>query len=101
MTTVDEIKKAIANLPDEELHLLRAWYEQFDAAQWDAQIEADVATDRLDDLAEAALRALRDGEATIWSPYNSNDASAVLLEVLAIDKASKTQSGIEHLPKVK
>jgi hypothetical protein len=64
MTTVDEIKKAIANLPDEELHLLRAWYEQFDAEHWDAQIEADVVAGRLDDLAEAALRAFRNGEAT-------------------------------------
>jgi hypothetical protein len=64
MTTVDEIKAAITHLTAEELQVLRAWYEQFDAEQWDAQIEADVAAGRLDDLAEAALQAFRNGETT-------------------------------------
>jgi hypothetical protein len=55
MTTVDQIKTAIAQLPDEALRELRAWYEQFDAEYWDAQIAADVAAGRLDMLADEAI----------------------------------------------
>jgi hypothetical protein len=62
--TVEEIKQAISALPPEELHELRDWYEQFDAQLWDRQIEADVVAGRLDDLAEAAIRAFRKGETT-------------------------------------
>ncbi len=64
MTTVDEIKIAIAQLPPEALHELRAWYEQFDAKLWDEQIEADVAAGRLDQLADEALLAFRNGQTT-------------------------------------
>ena len=64
MTTVDEIKAAITQLPPDALHELREWYEQFDAQLWDQQIEADVAAGHLDDLAEEALRSFRNGETT-------------------------------------
>ncbi|HEY0606648.1 MAG TPA: hypothetical protein VGD58_27225 [Herpetosiphonaceae bacterium] len=64
MTTVDEIKTAITQLPPEALHELREWYEQFDAQLWDQQIEEDVAAGRLDNLAEEAIRAFRNGETT-------------------------------------
>jgi hypothetical protein len=61
---VDEIKTAIAQLPDEALQELRAWYEQFDAEHWDAQIAADVAAGRLDALADEAIRAFHKGDTT-------------------------------------
>ena len=64
MTTVDEIKRAIAQLPPEALHELRAWYEQFDAQRWDDQIEVDVAAGRLDQLADEALYAFHTGQTT-------------------------------------
>ncbi len=64
LTTVAEIKEAIIQLPPDELRELRAWYEQADAQQWDEQLEADVAAGRLDDLAEEALRAFRNGKTT-------------------------------------
>lgn len=64
MTTVDEIKEAITQLSPQALQELRVWYEQYDAQLWDAQIEADVAAGRLDELVEDALRAFRDGETT-------------------------------------
>ena len=38
MTTVDEIKAAIAQLPPEALDELREWYEHFDAQLWDEQL---------------------------------------------------------------
>jgi hypothetical protein len=61
MTTVNDIKTAITHLTKEELRELRTWYEQFDADQWDAQIEADVTAGRLDALADEAIRAFRAG----------------------------------------
>ncbi len=64
MTTVDEIKVAITQLPPEALHELRVWYEQFDAQLWDEQLEADVAAGRLDQLADEALQAFRTGQIT-------------------------------------
>ena len=64
MTSVEDIKQAITQLPPEALHELRAWYEQFDAQLWDKPIEADVATGRLNDLAEEALQAVRNNQAT-------------------------------------
>lgn len=64
MTTVDEIKEAITQLSPQALQELRAWYEQYDAQLWDAQIEGDVEAGRLDELAEDALRSFRDGETT-------------------------------------
>ena len=62
--TVDEIRIAITALSPEGLQELHAWYEQFDAQLWDRQVEADVAAGRLDDLAEEAIRAFRNGETT-------------------------------------
>ena len=64
MTTVDEIKAAIAQLPPEALDELREWYEHFDAQLWDEQLEADIAAGRLDDLADKALQAFHNGETT-------------------------------------
>ncbi len=64
MTTVEEIKEAITQLPPQALQEFRAWYEQFDAQVWDEQIEADVEAGRLDQLAAEAIRAFRNGEAT-------------------------------------
>lgn len=57
MTTVERIEQEIAKLSPHELAQFRAWYSEFDADAWDRQIENDVAAGRLDDLADAALRA--------------------------------------------
>lgn len=64
MTTVEDIKTAIIHLSEAELRELRAWYEQFDAQQWDAQLASDVAAGRLDALADAAIRAFETGQTT-------------------------------------
>lgn len=39
----------------------RAWFERFDAADWDQQLEHDVEAGALDWLAEEALAALKAG----------------------------------------
>jgi hypothetical protein len=39
----------------EERATLRAWFAEFDAAEWDRQFEADVHTGKLDAFADSAL----------------------------------------------
>jgi hypothetical protein len=64
MSTVEKIKEAIRKLSPEELSAFRAWFAEFDAAVWDQQFEEDVAAGRLDQLADEALRDLREGRCT-------------------------------------
>lgn len=64
MSTVQEIQEAVSQLPTEDLAAFRQWFAEFDAALWDRQLEADVAAGRLDQLAEEALRDLREGRCT-------------------------------------
>ena len=61
MSTVTEIEQAIQSLPPDQLAKFRQWFAEFDAAQWDRQIEADGAAGKLDALAEEALNDLRNG----------------------------------------
>ena len=42
----------------------RAWFAEFDAAEWDVQFEQDASTGRLDAFASEALDDLRQGRAT-------------------------------------
>jgi hypothetical protein len=62
MSTFQEIKQAISRLSPEELARLRAWFDEFDAKAWDKQFEADAASEKLDKLANQAIRDFRDGE---------------------------------------
>ncbi|HYW63204.1 MAG TPA: hypothetical protein VE865_08430 [Bradyrhizobium sp.] len=59
--TTEDIEKAIEQLPPRELARLRAWFEAFDAKQFDAAIERDAKAGKLDALAEEALAAHRAG----------------------------------------
>jgi hypothetical protein len=43
-------------LSPEELRAFRRWFAEYDAQQWDAEFEKDVAEGRLDALAEEAIR---------------------------------------------
>jgi hypothetical protein len=61
MTTAEEIEKAVEQLAPHELARFRAWFETFDAAQFDAAIERDARSGKLDELAEEALVAHRAG----------------------------------------
>ena len=47
---VHEIEDAIEKLPPEDLAAFRQWFSEFDAANWDRQIEVDIAAGRLDRL---------------------------------------------------
>ena len=51
MNNVNEIKEAIARLPEDELASLRHWFEEFDTEKWDKQFEDDVQSGKLDRVA--------------------------------------------------
>ena len=61
MTTAEDIEKAIERLDQRELARFRAWFEAFDAEQFDAAIERDARAGKLDALADEALAAHRAG----------------------------------------
>jgi hypothetical protein len=63
MTTVEDIEKAVTELPADQLAKFRAWFEEFEAARFDQRIERDATAGRLDRLAEQALADFRAGRA--------------------------------------
>ena len=52
---IEEIENDIKQMSPEQLKEFRAWYEDFDSSIWDKQIEEDVRSGKLDDLAGKAL----------------------------------------------
>src|SRR5208282_3783930 len=63
MTTLEDIEKAVARLVPEQLAEFRAWFEGFDAAKFDAEIECHSRKGKLDCFAEQAVRDFRKGRA--------------------------------------
>lgn len=59
--TITEIEKAVSSLPCRDLAEFRSWFEEFDAAAWDAKIEKDVAAGNLDSLADKAIQDFKRG----------------------------------------
>ena len=55
MNTVEEIKKAIASLPEKEYASLRKWFSEKDWEEWDKKIAKDSKAGKLDFLIEEAL----------------------------------------------
>ncbi|MBC8245210.1 MAG: hypothetical protein H8E20_12535 [Verrucomicrobia bacterium] len=55
MHAVEDIEKAIEQLPENKLQQFRAWYEKFDMEPWDKQIEEDANSGKLDAITQAAL----------------------------------------------
>ena len=55
MTTVQEIEKAILKLSASEFKQLRNWLLELDYQQWDKQLEEDIMSGKLDELANEAL----------------------------------------------
>jgi len=61
--TIEDIEKAVAELPPDQLAQFRDWFERFDAVRFDQKIERDAAAGRLDGLAEQAIDDFRKGRA--------------------------------------
>ena len=45
-----------------QLKEFRAWFEEFDASEWDKQFEEDVASGKLDDIANRAVSDFKKGK---------------------------------------
>ena len=63
MKTIEDIEKALAELPADQLAEFRAWFEAFDAARFDERIDRHAKAGRLDRLAEQATADFRAGRA--------------------------------------
>ncbi len=64
MSTIEELEAAVQRLSPEDRAAFRAWFAEFDAHEWDRQIEKDVAVGRLDWLAAEALADQKAGRCT-------------------------------------
>jgi len=61
MSTVAEIKRAFQNLPEKEAREVAGWIQEVMENRWDRQIDEDIASGKLDKLAEQALSHYRTG----------------------------------------
>lgn len=64
MTTIQEIEEAVVRLSQDDLACFSDWFSQFSASVWDARIDADARSGKLDPLADAALKSLEEGRCT-------------------------------------
>jgi hypothetical protein len=60
--TLEELERSITHLPPDELERFRQWFLDFDAENWDHQMESDMAAGHLDSLADSAISEHRAGE---------------------------------------
>ena len=63
MTKIQRLESEVKSLSAQELAAFRAWYEKFDAENWDKQIEADAEAGKLDKLAAQAIADYNTGKA--------------------------------------
>jgi Na+/phosphate symporter len=61
--TVEDLEKAVSQLRSEDLAKFRAWFDAFEAAQFDQKIERDASAGKLDRLAEQAIADFKQGRA--------------------------------------
>ncbi len=55
MAVVEKLEHEVKKLSHAQLVAFREWFREYDADEWDRQIEEDVRAGRLDELAEEAL----------------------------------------------
>lgn len=58
MSTIEHIEDEIRKMNAEELAEFRNWFLEFDARQWDKQIEEDAHSGKLNKIAEKAVDSL-------------------------------------------
>ena len=62
--SVQELEAAVTQLRPDDLARFAEWFEEYQADEWDRQIEADVAAGRLDALGQQADADFEAGKAT-------------------------------------
>ena len=55
MLTIEQIEKAILQLPPNKIRELLEWFMNLDYQRWDVQLEKDIAEGKLDALAAEAI----------------------------------------------
>jgi hypothetical protein len=63
MSEIGQLEQRIESLSPQDLARFQAWFLEFDARVWDAQIEADAKAGKLDGLINAALADYNAGKA--------------------------------------
>ena len=61
MTKLEKIEEAVSALSREELTAFRKWFAEFAGDEWDRQIETDIRSGKLDNLAAEAITEHRAG----------------------------------------
>lgn len=64
MTRVQRLEQEIRELTAGELAAFREWFQEYDGAEWDRQIEEDALAGKFDKLAEKALADHKAGRTT-------------------------------------
>ena len=62
MSQIEMLEQTIKKLSPEELTAFRTWFLEFDAAEWDRQIEMDSKSGKLDRLAQSAVEEYKAGK---------------------------------------
>lgn len=62
MSKVEKLEKEVQNLTSSEFASFRDWFLEYAAQAWDQEIENDLRSGKLDDLADEALAAHRAGK---------------------------------------
>jgi hypothetical protein len=60
--TITELKTIVIELPPRELDEFTDWFNEFQEAQWDQEIETDVRSGKLDHLIQQAEKAFGEGK---------------------------------------
>ena len=64
MRKAEKLIKEIEKLPEDELRYFSKWFESFENNLWDKEFEEDVASGKLDKIAEEAVKAFKAGHYT-------------------------------------
>ncbi len=65
MSQVEMLERAIKQLSPGDLAAFRSWFIDFDAAEWDHQIEMDSETGKLDKLVQGAIEEHKAGKTNL------------------------------------
>jgi len=77
MTQVEKLEQTVEQLSPDELATFRSWFIEFDAAEWDRQIEIDSEAGKLDRLAQSAIDDHGTGKGKTIEPPGSADRAVL------------------------
>lgn len=61
LTRLEQLERAVTDLPAQEFEAFARWFEELAASRWDRRIEQDSAAGRLDSISDAVLETFRKG----------------------------------------